>query len=46
MMNLSNFVKDIAMQIAASNPQYIKREEIAAEVYNRKRKRNICEFRH
>ncbi len=31
------FVKDIAMQIAASNPQYIKREEIAAEVIEKEK---------
>ncbi len=31
------FVKDIAMQIAASNPQYIKREDIPQEVIERER---------
>ena len=27
-----SFVKDIAMQIAASNPQYVRREEVPEEV--------------
>ncbi|AOT68249.1 translation elongation factor Ts [Geosporobacter ferrireducens] len=31
------FVKDVAMQIAASNPQYIRREEIAEDVINKER---------
>lgn len=31
------FVKDIAMQIAASNPQYIRREEVSADVVNKER---------
>lgn len=31
------FVKDVAMQIAASNPQYIRREEVSEEVINKER---------
>ncbi len=31
------FVKDIAMQIAASNPQYIRREDIPQEVVEKER---------
>jgi len=31
------FVKDIAMQIAAMNPQYVKREDIPAEVIEKER---------
>ena len=30
--NFQNLCKDIAMQIAASNPKYIRREEVPAEV--------------
>ncbi len=32
------FVKDIAMQIAASNPEYIKKDDIPAEVYSELKK--------
>jgi elongation factor Ts len=32
------FVKNIAMQIAAANPQYIRREEIPAEVLEKERR--------
>jgi len=32
-----SFVKDIAMQIAASNPQYVKREDIPQEVIDREK---------
>lgn len=32
-----NFVKDIAMQIAASNPQYVRREEVPEEVIEREK---------
>lgn len=31
------FVKDIAMQIAASNPKYVKREEVPEEVINKEK---------
>lgn len=31
------FVKDVAMQIAASNPQYIRREEVAQEVIEKEK---------
>lgn len=30
--NFKAFVKDLAMQVAASNPQYVSREEVPAEV--------------
>ncbi len=33
-----NFVKNIAMQIAATNPQYIRREDIPAEVLEKERR--------
>ncbi|AGI39384.1 elongation factor Ts [Thermoclostridium stercorarium subsp. thermolacticum DSM 2910] len=32
-----SFVKDIAMQIAASNPQYVRREEVPQEVIEREK---------
>ncbi|HEY8422107.1 MAG TPA: translation elongation factor Ts [Thermoclostridium sp.] len=32
-----SFVKDIAMQIAASNPQYVRREEVPEEVIEREK---------
>lgn len=32
------FVKDVAMQIAASNPQYVAREEVPAEVIEHEKK--------
>ena len=31
------FVKDVAMQIAAANPQYVRREEIPGEVLDKER---------
>ena len=31
------FVKDVAMQIAAANPQYVSREEVPAEIIERER---------
>lgn len=31
------FVKDVAMQVAASNPQYIRREEICQEAINKEK---------
>mgnify|MGYP000250298938 CR=1 FL=1 len=31
------FVKDIAMQIAAANPQYVRREEVPSEVVEKER---------
>jgi len=36
--DFQTFVKNIAMQIAAANPQYIRREEIPAEVLERERR--------
>jgi elongation factor Ts len=36
--DFQTFVKNIAMHIAASNPQYIKREEIPAEVLEREKR--------
>jgi elongation factor Ts len=33
-----NFVKEIAMQIAAANPQYIKREDVPPDVLEKERK--------
>ncbi|OGP91637.1 MAG: elongation factor Ts [Deltaproteobacteria bacterium RBG_16_48_10] len=33
--DFQNFVKNIAMQIAAANPQYVRREEIPREVLNK-----------
>src|SRR3972149_6522751 len=36
--NFQAFVKNIAMQVAAANPQYIRREEIPGEVLERERK--------
>jgi len=35
--DFQTFVKNIAMHIAAANPQYIRREEIAAEVLEKER---------
>ena len=35
--DFQNFVKNIAMHIAATNPQYIRREEIPAEVLEREK---------
>ena len=35
--DFQTFVKNIAMQIAAANPQYIRREEIPAEVLEKER---------
>jgi elongation factor Ts len=35
--DFQTFVKNIAMHIAAANPQYIKREEIPEEVLDRER---------
>lgn len=32
-----NFVKDIAMQVAAANPKYVSREEVAADEIERER---------
>jgi elongation factor Ts len=32
-----NFVKDIAMHIAASNPQYVKRDEVPGEIISKER---------
>ena len=36
--DFQNFVKNIAMHIAATNPQYIRREEIPAEVLEREKR--------
>jgi len=36
--DFQTFVKNIAMQVAAANPQYIRREEIPAEVWGEERK--------
>src|SRR4030043_1239240 len=36
--DFQSFVKNIAMHIAAANPQYIRREEIPAEVLERERR--------
>jgi len=36
--DFQTFVKNIAMQIAAANPQYIRREEIPSEVLERERR--------
>jgi len=36
--DFQTFVKNIAMQIAAANPQYIRREEIPAEVLEREKR--------
>jgi len=36
--DFQSFVKNIAMHIAASNPQYIRREEIPSEVLERERR--------
>src|SRR5690606_40725588 len=33
-----SFVRDIAMQIAAMNPKYVKREEVPEDVVNKDRK--------
>jgi len=35
--DFQNFVKDIAMHIAAANPAYVRREEIAAEVVEKEK---------
>lgn len=35
--DFQNFVKNIAMHIAAANPQYIKREDVPAEVLEKER---------
>jgi len=35
--DFQNFVKNMAMQIAAANPQYIRREEVPAEVLEKER---------
>jgi len=35
--DFQNFVKNIAMHIAAANPQYIKREDVPAEVLDKER---------
>lgn len=35
--DFQTFVKNIAMQIAAANPQYIRREEVPAEVLEKER---------
>lgn len=35
--DFQNFVKDIAMHIAASNPSYVQRENVPAEVLERER---------
>jgi len=35
--DFQTFVKNVAMQIAAANPQYIRREDIPAEVLERER---------
>ena len=31
------FVKNIAMQVAAANPQYVRREEVSSEVIDKER---------
>src|SRR4030042_371591 len=36
--DFQTFVKNIAMQIAAANPQYIRREEVPAEVLEKERR--------
>jgi elongation factor Ts len=36
--DFQNFVKNIAMHIAAANPQYIRREEVLAEVLEREKR--------
>ncbi|MCX5716218.1 MAG: translation elongation factor Ts [Candidatus Omnitrophica bacterium] len=36
--DFKNFVKEIAMQIAATNPQYIKKEDVPSEVVEKERK--------
>ncbi len=35
--DFKNFVKDVAMQIAAANPQYVRREEVPAEVIQKEK---------
>lgn len=35
--NFQNFVKDIAMHIAAASPQYVRREEVPVEVVEREK---------
>lgn len=35
--DFKKFVKDVAMQIAASNPQYIRREEVPAEMIEKEK---------
>lgn len=35
--NFQNFVKDVAMHIAAASPMYVRREEVAADVLEREK---------
>ncbi len=35
--NFQNFVKDIAMHIAAASPQYVRREEVSADLLEREK---------